>query len=157
MPENKRSTDSRNESRLLFVGELVDSCINDAKRVPCDCEELWCHHWRDKVVNRIAAALTTTPAAPCVNPNCIDGKVSVGCAINKPLLTVDCPECVRSKQGTVSAAPSDPTQFTTRSFAVVWNEGHNMRLINREGRGAISIPWAELDALRAILGERESK
>lgn len=51
----------------------------------------------------------------------------------------------------------DPTQFTTRSFAVIWNEGHSIRLINRENpRWAISIPWDELDALRAILSPSES-
>lgn len=51
------------------------------------------------------------------------------------------------------AARNDPTRFTTRSFAVLWNEGHSMRLINRnDARQAISIPWDELDALRAILG-----
>lgn len=48
-------------------------------------------------------------------------------------------------------APEDPTRFTTRSFAVVWNEGHSVRLINRrDARQAISIPWREVDALRAI-------
>lgn len=46
----------------------------------------------------------------------------------------------------------DPTRFTARSFAVIWNEGHSMRLINRDDpRKAISIPWDELDALKAIL------
>lgn len=51
------------------------------------------------------------------------------------------------------AARNDPTRFTTRSFAVLWNEGHSIRLINRvDPRWAVSIPWDELDALRAILG-----
>lgn len=53
------------------------------------------------------------------------------------------------------AALADPTRFTTRSFAVLWNEGHSIRLINRDdARQAISIPWDDLDALRAILGDR---
>lgn len=46
----------------------------------------------------------------------------------------------------------DPTQFTTRSFAMIWNEGHSIRLINRDNpRWAISIPWDEIPALRALL------
>lgn len=51
------------------------------------------------------------------------------------------------------AVANDPTRFTTRSFAVIWNEGHSIRLINRKDVDkAISIPWEDLDALRAILG-----
>jgi len=45
----------------------------------------------------------------------------------------------------------DPTKFLTRSFVVLWNEGHSVRLINREGRGALSIPWDEIRALIACL------
>lgn len=46
---------------------------------------------------------------------------------------------------------SDPTKFVERSFAVIWNEGHSIRLINREHKGAISIPWDDIDALVNIL------
>jgi hypothetical protein len=46
----------------------------------------------------------------------------------------------------------DPTRFTTRSFAVLWNEDHSVRLINlKDSRKAISIPWDEIPALRACL------
>jgi hypothetical protein len=49
-------------------------------------------------------------------------------------------------------AEHDPTQFTTRSFAMVWNEGHSVQLINRDDpRQAISIPWGEVEALRIFL------
>lgn len=55
------------------------------------------------------------------------------------------------------AAQNDPTRFTTRSFAVLWNEGHSVRLINRDNsRWAISIPWDEIPALRAILSGTRS-
>lgn len=51
------------------------------------------------------------------------------------------------------AVENDPTYFTTRSFTVLWNEGHSVRLINRHrlNREAISIPWDEINALAAIL------
>lgn len=51
------------------------------------------------------------------------------------------------------AIENDSTLFTTRSFTVLWNEGHSVRLINRHrlNREAISIPWDEIDALAAIL------
>jgi predicted ATPase len=46
----------------------------------------------------------------------------------------------------------DPTDFIGRSFAVVENKGHSIRLINRESpRSAISIPWKDLSALRELL------
>jgi hypothetical protein len=50
------------------------------------------------------------------------------------------------------AVADDPTRFTTRSFAVVENTGHSIRLINRsDARNAISIPWADLFALRKVI------
>ena len=50
------------------------------------------------------------------------------------------------------AARNDPTRFTTRSFAVLENKNHSLRLINRDdARKAISIPWDELSALRTII------
>lgn len=49
-------------------------------------------------------------------------------------------------------AIEDPTKFITRSFVVIWNEGHSVHLINRDdARKAISIPWDEIPALRACL------
>ena len=36
------------------------------------------------------------------------------------------------------AVREDPTRFTTRSFAVLWNKGHSMRLISR------TVPWFEV-------------
>jgi hypothetical protein len=56
------------------------------------------------------------------------------------------------------AAAEDPTRFSTRSFAVLWNEGHSVRLISRKDpRQALSIPWHEIAALRAILDCDTSK
>lgn len=53
-----------------------------------------------------------------------------------------------------SAVHNDPTRFTTRSFTVLWNEGHSVRLINRkDSRQMISIPWDELAALREVLAQ----
>lgn len=70
-------------------------------------------------------------------------------------------DSVKGGESTVAAAvvipqdnssDADPTQFITRSFAMVWNEGHSIRLINRDDpRKAISIPWGEIPALRALL------
>lgn len=58
----------------------------------------------------------------------------------------DCYVCAAKRRA------SDPTQFTTRSFAMVWNEGHNIRLINRDDPNrAISIPWGEIPALQALI------
>lgn len=51
----------------------------------------------------------------------------------------------------VSPPLEDPTKFTDRSFACVWNEGHSIRLISREGCGAISIPWEDIAPLRTLL------
>jgi len=48
---------------------------------------------------------------------------------------------------------NDPSKFLTRSFVMLRNEGHSIRLINRDdARKAISIPWDEIDALRNLLG-----
>lgn len=47
---------------------------------------------------------------------------------------------------------ADPARFMERSFALIWNEGHSVRLINRENpRWAISIPWEDIDALVNLL------
>lgn len=67
-------------------------------------------------------------------------------------------ERIRDTRQDAKAGPSqsgdDPTRFTIRSFAMVWNVGRSIRLINRNDvRQAISIPWDELGALRALLGD----
>lgn len=33
----------------------------------------------------------------CPNPNCIDGKISTGCTVNRPLFVNDCSDCVRRR------------------------------------------------------------
>lgn len=81
----------------------------------------------------------------CANPNCIDGKLNVGCAIDAPLITTDCPECS-------SPVERDKTQFLGRGFTVVENKGHSLRLIDRnDARLAISIKWDDLPALRELI------
>lgn len=66
----------------------------------------------------------------------------------------DAEKNVTLREAIDKAVEDDPTRFTTRSFAVLWNEGHSVRLINRDDpRKAISIPWDELDALRAVLSK----
>lgn len=35
------------------VRQLVESCVADASRASCDCEDLWCHHWRNAIIDRI--------------------------------------------------------------------------------------------------------
>lgn len=50
------------------------------------------------------------------------------------------------------AVADDPTRFTTRSFTVIENTGHSIRLVNRaDARHAISVPWADLFALREVI------
>jgi hypothetical protein len=57
-----------------------------------------------------------------------------------------------SNTGLVSPPLEDPTEFIDRSFACVWNEGHSIRLINRDNPSwAISIPWKDIPALRNLL------
>lgn len=57
-----------------------------------------------------------------------------------------------SNMGLVSPPIEDPTKFIERLFACVWNEGHSVRLINRDNpRWAISIRWDEISALRHLL------
>lgn len=85
----------------------------------------------------------------CFNPYCNDGKVSIGCAVDKPLITTDCPECTPKKRGRQS---HDPTRFVDRSFTMLWNEGHSIRLIKRDDpASAISIPWTDIPALYKLL------
>lgn len=109
--------------------------------------------------DNILACLRATPSpspAPrpaCMNPDCIDGKVSVGCAIDKPLLTKNCPDCNPPRRDRKSnAALGDPTRFLDRSFTVVENSGRNIRLINREDPAqALTLPWDDLAPLREII------
>lgn len=50
------------------------------------------------------------------------------------------------------AIAEDPTRFLERSFAVIENAGHSIRLIKRDdARQVISIPWEDLPALRQLL------
>lgn len=69
----------------------------------------WCLHGRPYIANQpdsnqrsICGHKCVFPATdstseqgyvPCPNPDCIEGKVSVGCAIDKPLISVDCVQC----------------------------------------------------------------
>ena len=81
----------------------------------------------------------------CANPNCIDGKVNIGCAVDAPLITIDCPECHAGSR-------TDKTRFIERGFTVVENAGHSLRLIDRDdARHAINIKWEDLSALRELI------
>lgn len=127
------------------------------------CRENEC----ERVRNLLNARATPPSPAPrriaCMNPNCIDGKVSVGCAIDKPLLTTNCPDCNPPKRdwepnkgdipnSAPKAESGDPTRFLDRSFTVVENTGQNIRLINREDPAqALTLPWNDLAPLREII------
>lgn len=72
--------------------------------------------------------------------------------------TTDAAKNAVLKDAIDKAVVEDPTRFTTRSFAVLWNEGHSIRLISRrDSRQAISIPWHDIPALREILNCDTSK
>lgn len=50
------------------------------------------------------------------------------------------------------AIADDPARFIERSFTVLENTGHSIRLIRRDDpRQAISIPWADLSSLREMI------
>ena len=49
------------------------------------------------------------------------------------------------------APPGDPTRFLNRSFTFLENKTHSVRLIDRESKGAISISWDDLPALRELI------
>lgn len=81
------------------------------------------------------------------------GKVPIGCAIDAPI-TVPCADCngTGRRPSRRGAPNADPTRFVERSFAVVENAGHSIRLIKRDDpRQAISIPWADLASLHELL------
>lgn len=37
--------------------EVVRQCVERAKRVDCECEDLWCFHWESRVAESFARAL----------------------------------------------------------------------------------------------------
>lgn len=39
------------------------------------------------------ATQSPEPLSYCMNPDCIDGKVNVGCSTDAPLITTNCPQC----------------------------------------------------------------
>jgi exonuclease VII large subunit len=59
----------------------------------------------------------------------------------------------RMAQATAESQPcEDPTQFLQRSFAVVENSNHSIRLIDRnDARQAISIKWRDLPVLLELI------
>lgn len=56
------------------------------------------------------------------------------------------------RQAVDHAIAEDLTRFVERSFAVIENAGHSIRLIKRDdARQAISIPWSDLSSLRELI------
>jgi hypothetical protein len=99
-------------------------------------------------------ALETQPD-PC--PDCVEGKITAGCAIDRPLISVDCGRCkgtgaLKSKTaGAPLSAAGDKTRFLSRSFTWIENTNTSVRLIDRNDSGsAISIKWSDLEALRTL-------
>lgn len=75
-----------------------------------------------------------------------ESKATSGLDADHVCIDGDCQVCAAKRKA------NDRTQFTTRSFAMVWNEGRSIRLINRDDPNrAISIPWNEIPALRALI------
>lgn len=61
---------------------------------------------------------TNTILGYCANPDCIDGKVNVGCAIDAPLITVDCPACKILGRAAIQAALSHAKKLNAETETV---------------------------------------
>jgi hypothetical protein len=52
---------------------------------------------------------TTRVRSACLNPDCIEGKVNVGCSVDGPLITTDCPQCRSARKDWQSNKQNIPT------------------------------------------------
>jgi hypothetical protein len=95
-------TDKLRRSEAVSDGDLLDALYAFAVRLDIASPLLpVCHETLKRFM--VYSGITETPRGiqrswleSYSNPNCIDGKISMGCAVDGPLLTVDCPDCSRS-------------------------------------------------------------
>jgi hypothetical protein len=87
---------------LVSDGELLDALYAFMVRLDLANPMLpICHETLKRFM--VYGGVTETPRGiqrgwlvGCSNPDCIGGKLAVGCSVGAPLITVDCPDCVRS-------------------------------------------------------------
>lgn len=79
-----------------------------------------------------------TPAEPrklaCMNPDCIDGQITAGCAIDKPLLTRSCPDCNPPRRDWQSNKHNIPASDTPAPSAAREVPPERIRVVIRAGK-----------------------